>query len=66
MSRLGKNIRFRPEGYDRPVTGEVIWVHPKRRFVLVRYRVPTLLIGDLSKPLVECRAIICGKVDTGL
>ena len=44
MSRLGKTYTFRP-GYggapDHPVTGKVVWEHPKGRFIVLEYEAPS-------------------------
>lgn len=47
---IGHKIRFKPghmgatkEGEETTVTGTVVWVHPKQRFVIVEYKYPKSL-----------------------
>lgn len=47
-TRLGDNGQ-----QGRPVTGRVIWVHPKLRFVVMQYEV-TGLLGRETVTLREC------------
>lgn len=57
---IGHKVRFKPghlgapkEGGSSTVTGTVIWVHPKRRFVVVEYGYPKSLWRPAGK-IREC------------
>ncbi|MBQ8145051.1 MAG: hypothetical protein IJ042_09725 [Butyricicoccus sp.] len=65
MSRIGPNIRFWPSLYngEKQVTGEVVYVHPKRRFVRVRFT-SVDFFGRTTEHF-ECLKIIDGQIDKG-
>lgn len=65
MIKIGQKIEFWPSLYygKKRVTGELIYVHPKKRFVRVRFT-STDYFGRTVE-LTECLKIINGKIDTG-
>lgn len=62
MSRLNKTVKFHPAQSERgaQVIGTIVWVHPKRRFVLVEYTVQSLY-GGLAT-LRECLPLVQGQL----
>lgn len=59
MIRVGEKIRFVPAQRrheyavnGQSVPGTILWVHPKRRFVVVEYRFQTVF--GMSPPIREC------------
>lgn len=62
MSRLNKTVKFHPAQSERgsQVTGTIVWVHPKRRFVLVEYSVQSLYGGLVT--MRECLPLVQGQL----
>lgn len=63
MSRKHKQIEFTPIQCSKPVTGTVLWVHPRGRYALVGYRLPTPM--GMSPLLYECLQIVQGQIVKG-
>lgn len=65
MSRLGAKVKFWPTLYngEKQVTGEVVYVHPKNRFVRVRFTSVDFFGATVEH--FECLKIINGKIDRG-
>lgn len=64
VRKRGMKIDFIPEGKDFQQTGKIFYIHPKKRFLVVEYRVQTLM--GISPPLREALRIVQGQVWTGL
>lgn len=50
--KKGDKFTFKPKYKEKPVTGEIIWIHPKMRFALLEFQVMTPI--GISPPLREC------------
>lgn len=65
MSRLGTKIRFWPTLYrgEKQVTGEIVYIHPKNRYVRVRFTAVDFYGRTVEH--YECLKIINGAIDKG-
>lgn len=67
---IGRKIKFVPAYREplngqctKPVTGTIIWVHPKGRFVVVEYECSPHLWREHSEKIREC---LLYPTETGL